>query len=193
MKPLLTRIPGAAKLAIVCLLALPLAANANDHKKHKHHHDHDDHQSQGNGHKNNSWNSQWNNQGNNHWNTAWSYQGNNHWDSGCHQRQIYYGQNCPAPSVAGIILSLVSGFNSAPPVRQCAPPPQRVRYDCGIPRAHSVESGIQLALARAGYYRGSIDGCLGPSSREAIACYQVDHGLPVTGYPTRSLLCSLGL
>ena len=173
MKSLLTRIPGTATWAIVFLLAIPLASLANDHDKHKHHH----------GPAQNHWN----NHGNNHW----SDQSNNHWNRNHHQG--YYGQNCPAPSVAGIILSLVSGFNSAPQVRYYAPPAPRVYYGCGSSSGNSAGAAVQLALARAGYYRGPIDGCLGPTSRQAIACYQADHGMRVTGYPSRSLLYSLGL
>jgi hypothetical protein len=35
---------------------------------------------------------------------------------------------------------------------------------------------LQRRLARAGYYRGSIDGVLGPQTRRAIRAYERDHG-----------------
>jgi hypothetical protein len=35
---------------------------------------------------------------------------------------------------------------------------------------------LQRRLARAGYYRGSIDGILGPETRRAIRAYERDHG-----------------
>jgi hypothetical protein len=35
---------------------------------------------------------------------------------------------------------------------------------------------LQRRLARAGYYRGSIDGVLGPQTRRAIRAYEQDHG-----------------
>jgi len=189
MKIHLTRIPGTATWVIVCALALPMTSFANDHNKHKQHHDHGSAQNHSNNHGNNHGNNQWNNHRNNQWNN----QGNNHWNNNWNHHQGYYGQNCSAPSVAGVILSLVSGFNSAPQVRYYAPPAPRVSYGYGIPSGNSLGASVQLALARAGYYRGPIDGCLGSTSRQAIACYQVDHRLPVTGYPSRSLLCSLGL
>ena len=169
------RIPRAAKWAIICALALPVTSFANDHNKH--HHDHGSSQSQ------------WNNRGNNQSNNHWTNQGNN-WNH--HQR--YYGQNCPAPSVAGVLLSLVSGFNPVPQVRYYEPPAPRVYYGYGSPSCgNSVGGAVQLALARAGYYNGPIDGCLGPLARQAIACYQAEHGLRVTGYPSRGLLHFLGL
>jgi len=35
---------------------------------------------------------------------------------------------------------------------------------------------LQQQLARAGYYRGSIDGIMGPRTRYALRAYQHDHG-----------------
>ncbi|RBP39787.1 putative peptidoglycan binding protein [Roseimicrobium gellanilyticum] len=57
----------------------------------------------------------------------------------------------------------------------------------------STDAKVQRALARRGYYNGPIDGSLGPGSRNAIARYQRDRGLPVTGTVTSSLLRSLGI
>ena len=36
-------------------------------------------------------------------------------------------------------------------------------------------SELQRRLSRAGYYRGSIDGVLGPQTRRAIRAYEQDH------------------
>ncbi|MFZ4775781.1 MAG: peptidoglycan-binding domain-containing protein [Terrimicrobiaceae bacterium] len=58
---------------------------------------------------------------------------------------------------------------------------------------NSMEAAIQMALNRNGYYYGPIDGNLGPMSRQAIARYQADRGLRVTGSPNSNLLRSLGL
>ncbi len=70
----------------------------------------------------------------------------------------------------------------------------RNRYDDRqYARNDSMEASIQLALARNGYYRGPIDGNIGPMSRRAIANYQADRGLRVTGYPDGNLLNALGL
>jgi len=58
---------------------------------------------------------------------------------------------------------------------------------------NSTEAAVQSALANSGYYRGSIDGQIGPQSRQAIASYQQAQGLQVTGNINTSLLRSLGL
>ena len=53
--------------------------------------------------------------------------------------------------------------------------------------------GVQRALSRRGYYKGGIDGEVGPGTRAAIRQYQYDRRLEVTGRIDRSLLRSLGL
>jgi hypothetical protein len=57
----------------------------------------------------------------------------------------------------------------------------------------SIASSVQMRLADQGYYRGPIDGDIGPGSRNAIANYQSDYGLRVTGRINDPLLQSLGL
>ncbi|MEY3896927.1 MAG: hypothetical protein RLZZ214_2448 [Verrucomicrobiota bacterium] len=57
----------------------------------------------------------------------------------------------------------------------------------------SDNSSVQRELARRGYYEGSIDGRIGPQSGRSIARYQRDQGLLETGTITSSLLQSLGL
>jgi len=55
----------------------------------------------------------------------------------------------------------------------------------------STASNVQMSLANQGYYNGAIDGDIGPASRNAIADYQSDHDLRVTGHINNSLLQSL--
>jgi peptidoglycan hydrolase-like protein with peptidoglycan-binding domain len=43
-----------------------------------------------------------------------------------------------------------------------------------------------------GYYHGRIDGILGPQTRRAIARYQSDQGLRVTGVLTRDTVRTFG-
>jgi hypothetical protein len=57
----------------------------------------------------------------------------------------------------------------------------------------SIDADVQFALRREGYYRGPIDGDLGPGSRAAIRDYQIDRRLPATGRIDNHLLRSLGL
>lgn len=52
---------------------------------------------------------------------------------------------------------------------------------------------VQRALARRGYYRGEIDGDVGPGTRAAIRSYQYNRGMTVTGRIDNALLRSLGL
>jgi peptidoglycan hydrolase-like protein with peptidoglycan-binding domain len=56
-----------------------------------------------------------------------------------------------------------------------------------------VSVQVQRELARDGYYRGPIDGVVGPGTRAAIAAYQRDNGLRATGTINSHLLDSLDL
>lgn len=51
----------------------------------------------------------------------------------------------------------------------------------------------QAELADMGYYNGAVDGVVGPMTRQAIADYQADNGLPVDGYLNPPTQDSLGL
>ena len=57
----------------------------------------------------------------------------------------------------------------------------------------SLASEVQQRLAVRGYYRGEVDGDIGPASRRAIAGYQDDHGLRATGRIDDDLIESLRL
>lgn len=57
----------------------------------------------------------------------------------------------------------------------------------------SLAADVQEALKRRGYYRGAVDGDIGPASRSAIRAYQSERGLSVTGRIDRSLLEALGI
>jgi hypothetical protein len=54
-------------------------------------------------------------------------------------------------------------------------------------------AAVQERLERDGYYHGDIDGVLGPETRNALARYQSDHSLRVTGGLTSDTLRALGL
>jgi hypothetical protein len=56
-----------------------------------------------------------------------------------------------------------------------------------------VIANAQAALQQQGYYRGQVDGLLGPLTRAAVADYQRDHGLYITSAIDRPTLSSLGL
>ena len=56
-----------------------------------------------------------------------------------------------------------------------------------------VIANVQAALQQQGYYRGEVDGLIGPLTRGAIADYQRDHGLYTTSTIDQPTLQSLGV
>jgi hypothetical protein len=56
-----------------------------------------------------------------------------------------------------------------------------------------MATAVQAELANRGYYHGSIDGAIGPGTREAIRAFQRANNLPVTGLIDPPLLKSLKL
>jgi hypothetical protein len=54
-------------------------------------------------------------------------------------------------------------------------------------------TAVQTDLTKLGYYHGPIDGLFGRATRDALARYQTDHDLAVTGTLTTETLQSLGL
>ena len=57
----------------------------------------------------------------------------------------------------------------------------------------NVVIAVQERLARAGYYRGMIDGVAGPETRSAVARWEANHGLAATGAIDRETLDSMGI
>ena len=66
-------------------------------------------------------------------------------------------------------------------VGQHAEPPDKVIAD------------VQAVLQQMGYYRGEVDGLLGPLTREALTAYQTDNGLTTTAAIDEPTLDSLGM
>jgi len=66
-------------------------------------------------------------------------------------------------------------------------------YSPGYYNSGSVGVEVQQALNQQGYYQGPIDGIIGQGTSAAIAAYQRDNGLRVTGTITRGLLRDLGV
>jgi hypothetical protein len=62
-----------------------------------------------------------------------------------------------------------------------AEPPDRVIAD------------VQASLQAQGYYKGEVDGLLGPLTRQALTGYQSDHGLYATAAIDEPTLASLGM
>jgi hypothetical protein len=57
----------------------------------------------------------------------------------------------------------------------------------------NVAVRVQERLARAGYYRGAIDGVTGPETRRAIRAYERAHNLRVDGVISDQLLGTMNL
>jgi len=58
---------------------------------------------------------------------------------------------------------------------------------------NAVVSSVQSQLAKLGYYAGAVDGVAGDETQAALARYQQDNDLSVTGTVTAATLQSLGL
>jgi hypothetical protein len=72
-------------------------------------------------------------------------------------------------------------------------------YDAPIYVGHSAEppdrviADVQAELQEMGYYKGEVDGLLGPMTREALAAYQTEQGLVATAVIDEPTLDSLGM
>jgi hypothetical protein len=56
-----------------------------------------------------------------------------------------------------------------------------------------VIAEVQAVLQEMGYYKGEVDGLLGPLTREALTGYQTDQGMVVTAVIDEPTLDSLGM
>ncbi len=63
----------------------------------------------------------------------------------------------------------------------------------GAPAADPTVEATQERLAQLGYYNGPVDGIFGPTTRDAVAKYQIDNQLDVTGSLSPDTLQSLGV
>jgi hypothetical protein len=80
-----------------------------------------------------------------------------------------------------------------------SPSAQYYVYDGPIYVGHRAEppdqviANVQAELQEMGYYRGEVDGLLGPLTREALTAYQADNGLATTAAIDQPTLDSLEL
>src|SRR6266576_327809 len=63
----------------------------------------------------------------------------------------------------------------------------------GAPVADTTVQAVQTELTQLGYYNGSVDGIFGPTTRDAVAKYQMEKQLEVTGSLSPDTLQSLGV
>lgn len=62
-----------------------------------------------------------------------------------------------------------------------------------VPTPDPTVTGVQTQLAQQGLYGGPIDGLFGPTTRDAVASYQMQQNLDVTGSLGLDTLRALGL
>ena len=74
---------------------------------------------------------------------------------------------------------LATSASSTEPLKQCQP--------------DATVEATQEELAQLGYYNGPVDGILGPTTRDAVANYQIAKQLNVTGSLSPDTMQSLGL
>jgi hypothetical protein len=85
------------------------------------------------------------------------------------------------------------------PAWGCDPSAAYYAYDGPIYVGHRAEppdkviADVQAVLQEMGYYRGEVDGLLGPMTREALSAYQADNGLTTTAAIDQPTLDSLGM
>jgi hypothetical protein len=58
---------------------------------------------------------------------------------------------------------------------------QAAPWQSGATSSRDTVTAVQQELARLGYYRGPVDGIMGPQTRQAIRSFQSAKRLPVTG------------
>ena len=80
-----------------------------------------------------------------------------------------------------------------------SPAAEYYAYDAPIYVGHRAEppdkviADVQAVLQQMGYYKGEVDGLLGPLTREALTAYQADQGLVATAVIDEPTLDSLGM
>ncbi len=80
-----------------------------------------------------------------------------------------------------------------------SPQAEYYAYDAPIYVGHTAEppdrviADVQAVLQQMGYYKGEVDGLLGPLTREALTAYQSDQGLVATAVIDQPTLDSLGM
>jgi Putative peptidoglycan binding domain len=80
-----------------------------------------------------------------------------------------------------------------------SPSAEYYAYDGPIYVGHRAEppdqviADVQAELQEMGYYKGEVDGLLGPMTREALTAYQADQGLTTTAAIDEPTLDALGL
>ncbi len=115
-------------------------------------------------------------------NQSYRIQGSEHWQGPQYQVCYYFWNNGYWYPAWGYNPSAqYYAYDGPIYVGQRAEPPDKVIAD------------VQAVLQQMGYYKGEVDGLLGPLTREALAGYQADQGLTQTAAIDAPTLDSLGM
>lgn len=85
----------------------------------------------------------------------------------------------------------VDGLENAPPDYAVGSVDNVPTDDHAPPQPDVTVSSVQTQLTQLGYYNGPVDGLFGPTTRDAVARYQTDQNLEVTGSLSPETLQSL--
>jgi hypothetical protein len=114
-----------------------------------------------------------------------------------HDRDWYHSHFNRVVLIGGGYYYLNSGYWY--PAWGYDPANEYYAYDAPIYVGHAAEppdrviADVQASLQEMGYYKGEVDGLLGPLTREALAGYQSDNGLTQTEMIDEPTLDSLGM
>ena len=114
-----------------------------------------------------------------------------------HDRNYYHSHFNRIELIAGGYYYFNNGYWY--PAWGYQPSAQYYVYDGPIYAGHRAEppdrviADVQASLQEMGYYRGEVDGLLGPLTREALTGYQSDYGLYTTAAIDEPTLQSLGI
>lgn len=93
--------------------------------------------------------------------------------------------------IGGAAGAILGGVSESERRRRYAPPPPPRRVYTYAPApgpAYGLVYDVQSSLLRLGYDPGPLDGHMGRRTADAIAAYEHDNGLLVTGQPSEALL-----
>jgi His-Xaa-Ser repeat protein HxsA len=100
-----------------------------------------------------------------------------------------FGQTT-APSPAAPPPSSAAPATTAQP-SSSAPP--SASSQASAPATGNTVQSAQQALQQGGFYKGTVDGKMGPHTRQAIRSFQQSKGLHATGHLNQKTLTALGV
>ena len=131
-----------------------------------------------------------------HWDRIW-HGHHYHWNDGAwviiNDGYYPWEDSYYAPASPDVYPDMSYDYGDTPSDAGAPNPAPNTPAVAAAPQEDSIAADVQQSLASRGYYDGQIDGVVGDTTRGAIAEFQKDNNLPVTGYITKSLLNALGL